>query len=61
MIRITTKIGDNGRVRTLFFHGEWVTLVSDTGKGHSLSAPNLLMAGQNHLEAACALRNKWNK
>jgi len=48
MIRIRTKVGV-GKVFTLFFGGEWVTIMSGIGRSESTGANTLLEAGGNHL------------
>jgi hypothetical protein len=48
MIRIRTKVGE-GRVFTLYFQGEWVTIMSGVGKTQSTESDTLMGAGINHL------------
>ena len=48
MLRIRTKVGE-GRVFTLFFMDEWVTIMSGIGRSESTGAKTLLEAGENHL------------
>lgn len=55
MIRIYTRFPDNKRVATIFFQNSWVTM----GSGMEvMAADNLFDAGKNHLQMACALREK---
>lgn len=55
MIRIRTNIDEKHRVFTLLHAGKWVTMATGL---ETKDAVSLLEAGQNHLQAAMALRNK---
>ncbi len=60
MIRIRTKIGE-GRVFTLYFQGEWVTIMSGAGKTQSTEADTLMGAGINHLTYCQKLKEIANE
>lgn len=60
MLRIKTKIGD-GKVYTLFFNHEWVTILSFNGKSWSTDADNLREAGENHLAYCLDLQGIVNE
>lgn len=57
MIRIRTKVGE-GKVFTLFFRDEWVTIMSGVGASQSTAAKTLLEAAQNHLTFCTLLQEK---
>ena len=59
MIRIRTKVGQ-GRVFTLFFREEWVTIMSGIGKSESVGAKSLLEASENHLAYCRKLKELSN-
>lgn len=60
MIRIRTQVGE-GKVFTLYFRDEWVTIMSGIGASKSTAAKSLLEAGQNHLAFCSALQQKQTK
>jgi len=60
MLRIRTKIGE-GRVFTLYFQGEWVTIMSGMGKTQSTEADTLVGAGINHLAYCQKLKEITNE
>lgn len=60
MIRIRTRVGE-GRVFTLYFGHEWVTIMSLNGKSKSTGADTLLEAGENHLSFCKQLKEKSNE
>lgn len=59
MIRIRTKVGV-GRVFTLYFRNEWVTIMSGMGPSKSTGAKTLLEATENHLAYCKFLKEKQN-
>lgn len=59
MIRITTRIGQSGRVRTLFFNGKWITFAYRWGKQiASWDTESFQIAGENHLLALNYFKDK---
>jgi hypothetical protein len=63
-MRINTKIGNEGLVRTIFHNGEWITMVSAPGSSYSIYTASIKEAGENHLNHSVDLRNyliqNWN-
>jgi hypothetical protein len=59
MIRIRTKVGE-GKVLTLYFGNEWVSIMSGIGKSQSTQAKTLLEAGMNHLAFCQKLKELSN-
>jgi hypothetical protein len=57
MIRIRTKL-DSGTVKTLPWHGTWITMThyNDKRRTQSISTDSLREAGENHLQACLALK-----
>lgn len=60
MIRIRTKLGE-AKVFTLYFQGEWVTIMSGLGKTQSTEADTLAGAGINHLNYCQKLKEIHNE
>lgn len=58
-IRIRTKVGV-GKVFTLYFRNEWVTIMSGVGPSKSTAANSLLEAADNHLTFCKLLKEKQN-
>jgi hypothetical protein len=58
-VRIRTKVG-NGKVFTLYFRGEWVTIMSGIGASKSTAAKSLYEASENHLAYCKILKEKQN-
>lgn len=59
MFRIRTKVGQ-GKVFTLFFREEWVTIMSGIGRSESIGTKSLFEAGQNHLAYCRKLKELSN-
>ncbi len=60
MLRIRTKVGE-GKVFTLYFQGEWVTIMSGVGKTQSTESDTLMGAGINHLTYCQRLKEIANE
>ena len=60
MLRIRTKVGE-GKVFTLYFQGEWVTIMSGMGKTQSTESDTLMGAGINHLTYCQRLKEITNE
>lgn len=58
-IRIRTKVGV-GKVFTLYFRGEWVTIMSGLGTSKSTAAKTMFEAAENHLAYCKFLKEKQN-
>lgn len=59
LIRIRTKVGV-GKVFTLYFRNEWVTIMSGVGSSKSTAAQTLIEASDNHLNFCKLLKEKQN-
>lgn len=60
MLRIRTKVGE-GKVFTLYFQGEWVTIMSGVGKTQSTESDTIMGAGINHLTYCQRLKEITNE